>query len=542
MYKTRGKPEDPWNKAASKQEKSLAEAIHVNQLHKNGVVESLNPTPSSIIARQREFSRRRNNYEQFKEIYRMKKFNNNAKEKSKDVSNVTTSSMKSNLSSIVKRYVKGGLNKNNNINEKDTYKYGTLLRAPLGAVKTINVAVPSRYTEDAIFSPSKTDEVEPLNLVQKLRNLENFSDNPNEFINEGFKWQCDLVTELENAKAEVDIGNVQLQQINNILKATKSLGFSATGEKKQKALDKKNLYNVQQKASQKEIPKNNRLLLTLNNVNQRIQKMQNKFFNEERPKYKCIKSPLYNLKLKKNVDILYENQNCMSSLNTVTKIKSENASIQLESAPSKEFENKSSRIYKTISCCGSPRAQQVNSKQTAVMFNNNYNEIPQYEETAKFNITKNIHNTNDILQPKTIRFNIPEPDIFINNVEDNKAEFENIDFVQDYLEDESENESVNESVTSSLKPQLQESIFKSDYLMKEFDLDIKGINYDMNKLSLSSKKKQTKNKFCINNKLLERIEKRNFNHDYITDITDKDLYTSNLDYALKNTLFCVDDK
>ncbi|KAK4877976.1 hypothetical protein RN001_010482 [Aquatica leii] len=108
-----------------------------------------------------------------------------------------------------------------------------------------------------------------------------------------------LQKQLEEVSMELNIGNAQLQQVKKLLDKT------TRGER-----SKKFLYGVNKDVDEK--PRKNeynsdvlgkkRFLLTLNNVQQRMQKMQSKFFNSNGSRYKSVKDVMVEATDRDNID------------------------------------------------------------------------------------------------------------------------------------------------------------------------------------------------------------------------------------------------
>ncbi|KAF5291625.1 hypothetical protein FQA39_LY14347 [Lamprigera yunnana] len=135
---------------------------------------------------------------------------------------------------------------------------------------------------------------------------------------------------LDEVSLELDISNAQLEQVKQLLESS-----SQQQKKTEKVL------------KQKPVPEKNKFLLTLNNVHQRMQKMQHNFFTRNNAPYRSVKA--------------YRNKPCMERLSeesnpeedtakeeTVTYTEAENRII---ASAKEELSTKKGTINKALTQC-----------------------------------------------------------------------------------------------------------------------------------------------------------------------------------------------
>lgn len=545
MYKSRGKPEDPWNKEAAKQEKDLAEAIQVNQIQRNGVDQHLERFLWSPTARQKEIARRQNNYEQFRMIYQDKL-------------------RKSNTSSCLlkEKKVADNCNRQNrlkrNVNRAQTTGASncctkfTNLKAPLNSTKTVKMQVPAPYQEAAIFRPPRLGTAQTLPFLHKLKEIEKLEEKlfQNKKVSTEGGDQADFLKELQEAHIEVDVGNAQLEEINRILKAAKlhngkiwnvvrTLGPVKEGKEEeeeeeplQESRSQTNPKEKTKKVKEKEqiLSKKNRLLLTLNDVNQRIQKMQAKFFSDNRPRYRSVKTKNF---IRSNystaeVEVLYENRN-YDSLGDKRKLDN----LKLPTNSQEPCNDNFARKLTT---------ENITSAETGTSpYNSIYKALPEVDFRVPL---LNLDNSDDIVREFTdqntspINYDTqPSPTIFIDNGKNEMCEQENSLNIPPNTNQRRDKDI---SAQSAFESNLQESILKSDFLMKEFDINPKDIHIDILRKMYSMLENKTSNrKSSLPENIIQRMKNERIEGDY-AKVRNPKLCTPSAHYVLKDTLYCTE--
>lgn len=287
MYRTRGKPEDPINAKAEKQSQELARLINVSPLNfKNSQV-----LPASAAVDKRP--ERIQNYDEFKKNYyhRLESSKNRIK-KSKSLTEARSEY------SIKKQYVQ------QNIVKVNVHK-PAILRAPVRVtktLKTVKVEVPNPNNERAVYVASK-----PKTQTKELRKNS---------VDEG--TQVNLIKELQNINEQVELSNNQLAEINTILKMKRIL--QGTGDELNRTETREQLYAVHRNS--KTVHRNNssrshkkyhsskqhKLMSTLLTVNQRLQKIQEKYLSNTHPRYKSYRESDTKQRKSDPVQVLYENE------------------------------------------------------------------------------------------------------------------------------------------------------------------------------------------------------------------------------------------
>lgn len=294
MYKTRGKPEDPINAKAEKQSQELARLIYVSPLHSKN-----NPLPlASAVADKRP--ERIQNYDEFKKNYYQRL--ESSKNRIKKTKSLTEAQSEY---SIKKQYVQ------QNIVQVNVHK-PAMLRAPVRVtkkLKTVKVEVPNPNNERAVYVASK-QKTESLKTHTKEHELRKKS------VDEG--TQVNLIKELQNINEQVELSNNQLAEINTILKMKRIL--QGTGDELNHTDTREKLYTVNRNS--KTVYRNNssrthkkyhsskqhKLMSTLLTVNQRLQKIQEKYLSNAHPHYKSCKESDAEQRKTDPVQVLFENE------------------------------------------------------------------------------------------------------------------------------------------------------------------------------------------------------------------------------------------
>lgn len=310
MYKVRGKPESSHNRAIAEQHKQLAKAINVQQIPAKHLLRKLQEHTKSPASSIIERSRRRNHFEEFRETYQQRF--QKSQERGTQLKNEMLENVGKWLKSNEEAQNQQEINLVNRIdlqNKKYTDKYygpygdkkPVMLRAPLRNIKSVKVVVPTAKTKRAVVLPprSRKDEL----LLEKLKKMEKTYEDTTKYAEEGV--QVDLLKELEQTRDQIDIASSQLKQIQMLL-----------NQKKKNYLESSESFNIENDRIKTKwlVPSpdlkrktgKSRLIAALNNVNVRLQKMQEKYFNAPHCRYKSI-NEVGKLPVRKDVQVIYEN-------------------------------------------------------------------------------------------------------------------------------------------------------------------------------------------------------------------------------------------
>ncbi|KAF2886769.1 hypothetical protein ILUMI_19404 [Ignelater luminosus] len=538
MYKTRGKPEDPWNKEAAKQEKDLAEAIQVNQIQRNGADQHLQRFLWNPTTRQKEIARRQNNYEQFRMIYQDKlRKSSTSLLKEKKVVDVTC-----NKQNRIKRNV----NRAQTAAPSNCCTKPAILKAPLSSTKTVKVQVPPPHQEAAIFCPPRLGTAQTLPFLHKLKEIEKLEETlvGNKTVSIEGGDQTDFLKELLEAHIEVDVGNAQLEEINRILKAAKlhngkiwnvvrTLG-PVKEEEEPLQENQTNKKETSKKTKEKEetLGKKNRLLLTLNDVNQRIQKMQAKFFSDNRPRYRSVKTRNFirSNYLKDDVELLYKNKN-YDGLGNNKKLDDEDLKLQSNSQEKCNDNFIKEAIFENLTI------EEIGTSP--------FNTIHKFEPEVNFRVPRlNLDSNDDFVKEFTdqttspINYDIqPSPIILTYNDKDEMYEHENSFKIS---ANTNQNSDKGISAKSEFKSKLRESILKSNFLMKEFDINPKDMHFDVLHKVPSILENKTSNRMSLlPENIIQRMKNERIAANHAKGRNAK-LCTPTAHYVLKDTLYCTE--
>lgn len=321
MYRTRGRPEDPWNRDALLKEKAIAETIQIRSLNKTSANDGIRD----------ENARRRLNYEEFRETYQQKF------QKSKEASRNKRAQMSQDLHEYMQRRNQVVIPNpiTNSTQTSTSSKPNVCEKRPSisRGLKTVTVDVPHPKTAGAIIVPqSNIQHKQP--LVPERKELS----------------KTVLMKQLVETQGQIDEANDQLEQIQQLLRdkqlklnSDESLTNVNNNASNVSDLYKKNPFtryalfksseqrlNVMkeykgeigtpfpsglysQKPSATKVAatpeaskdkKTAKIKKTLKDVNDMIQKMQDKYFSKPRTRYKSV---LEYTNKPSPVSVLYEN-------------------------------------------------------------------------------------------------------------------------------------------------------------------------------------------------------------------------------------------
>lgn len=489
MYKIRGRPEDPWNRAALIQEKDLAATIRVNQIRKSGASSRAEKDTPNAAYRQSELARRRKNYEEFKEMYQDRISKSGTR-------NVICKSLEGrteirNINDDVTNFMNRTTSKISGYNDEAQERHKpAMLRAPLRTVKTIKPELPLRHKEEAIICAPKAGGGESLSYHNRLKDVEKFQAKYKN-NNSTDESQSNIFDELrEKTNYEVDVSTAQLEEIKKLLDASKFKSQTTSN-------NRSNLYNIST-ASQKKVNHNKEIdtrkktkfLLTLNNVEERIQKMQEKFFKNDRPYYKTVAN--FNKFRKNPTKILYKNTRCV---------------------------NKKS--------------------EQEVFFDNLPQENPKYQKNVRLSPVPRLYD-NSTTSPRLFDVEHEKLDEYLQfsgyNSKPNSPKFQD----DSYSKREEYLYKINKGIETkqNLNAIVDDKCLKSEYLAREFDTNAKQDAYDVSELfsaiSYGNDSNQNDNQKKFKNQQFYRPE-----IDY--RIKKNVGFAIPMDYTLKNTLYSTDD-
>lgn len=318
MYKTRGRPEDPWNQEAAIKEKSIAETIQIRPLHKTSINSIDNPM-TYVGASRDERTRRRQHYEEFRETYQQKF------QRLKEESLQKKLLMKQELDEYMES--KRDINQNIFSQSRQT-STSNRLTIP-DSIKTISVEAPHPRKTGAISLPpnqsSTFSKILPVNKsVSKTILMKQLAETQ-EQINEANDQLLQIQTILKQKQKKFDTSeetisppNVAdlyknnpfarytlLQSSNHRLDNKFEIGTPFPSglytKKPENETATKNSTSSRSKSS-----KESKIKQTLKDVNDMIQKMQEKYFAKNRTKYRSIDNYMKNSKAP--VSVLFENE------------------------------------------------------------------------------------------------------------------------------------------------------------------------------------------------------------------------------------------
>ncbi|XP_065157444.1 uncharacterized protein [Atheta coriaria] len=456
--KIRGRPDDPKNKAIAAAKSSLAKTITVNPLSPFAQI----PEPSEL-----EAAKSRQHYNEFKKSYQLRH----------SALSLRTPSTKFRMPIIresqhCEMYKLSTPTPSLKLVEKKS-----ISQRPNTQDKLVNV--PS-WTQDSEAEYNRyTDDAQAMMLLEKLKQLEiNYTQSQNSKISQFSQHSQEsqnagTQSVLEQAEKEAEVGQEQLDTIRKLLQVDKStskpgvsLPFIEEEEEEQKEdhpklKQKKLVENVKEKISK---CKKKNMVITLNTLNQRIQKMHEKYFNEPRVQYKSLKDIEKRLKLEKSIEVLYANEGFDPD--------KEISQILLENTPEKQDSNIS------LNSDLESKTKSVNIIRKAMSIPLERHEFTTDVSSDNYLLNKKIKNVHfhgdEIIEPES------DSDLDIltsRNETENTVKSNDTNCTTKYqsakvdvlLSPQPSAESTSSKSASTLHS-IQDSILKSEYLMKEFDL------------------------------------------------------------------------
>lgn len=322
MFKTRGKPSDPNNLKYAKDCESLSDAIHINQLCKN----ETSRQNKEISKSSKELFSRRKNFEAFKETYqqRLRK----AQKKYTFESDLETSNYQQQDLFFVPKYEDLDVYKQHEMEVKELMKK-PLLSQPFKQMKTIKVEVPVPHKTTAVWCPPKVksrEKVKPRNnqkkdseedaysILRKIEELEacralEAASHP------------DLLCQLQEANEQVDVASLQLQHIHSLIRNRKAILDKQQDKDKKSEMSKNTSWFVGRIPKTDKSDKAKKLTKTLQTFNSRLSAMQERMAKTKFI-YKSIddilKMPIEKSR-KAAVEVLYKNEKCPKKAEEVAK-------------------------------------------------------------------------------------------------------------------------------------------------------------------------------------------------------------------------------
>lgn len=313
MYRTRGKPDDPLNIKVAQQHKLLSEAIQIN---------SLNTFISETVEqKQKELQRRRHHFDEFRETYQER----------------------------LKKYQKKTWPGQFVTNEHKP----VFIKAPLKPVRTVTVEIPLIAQQNAVWCPGKSNSdgmacikktrqnnnnkiasKETCEILRKLNEIEKKIERKDDSV------QAEVFKEIQEVNEEINIAELQLKQIHSLIENKKQATSQTKSNDTMKPKKSSTTWMVEHgtRNDKNELTGAKRLVNTLSVLNQRLQKIQNKF--QSKSAYKSIKDYLSN---RKSLEVIYENSNFKAK----PKMKELETDLKHHYSPQKSI--KKSAISQTIS-------------------------------------------------------------------------------------------------------------------------------------------------------------------------------------------------
>lgn len=303
MYKPRGKPFYSWNRAPVPNDQELTSSIQIKALNTKDYLRKFqfkNPLKPS-----EETLRRRVHFEEFRETYQQRF------QKSQEKSNALKLQMVTNINKWMEDQAPDDTYDMEFVNPVRirhrrgvrTEKQPVMLRAPLRTIKTVKVEVPTWTTQAVVTPPPKLSTAD--SLIEKLKKLEQAKSCTAGVNEEGV--QVDLMKELTDTRAEIDVASTQLRKIQTLLDERRILASIQEDEpvnipKQPERMKTK--WSITHSVSKQKAGRN-KLLDALKTVNNRLQRMQDQYFSNPHHKYKSLKQVTNNLA---DVDIIYKNK------------------------------------------------------------------------------------------------------------------------------------------------------------------------------------------------------------------------------------------
>lgn len=298
MYKTRGRPEDPWNQEAAIKERSIADTIQIRSLNKSSESNDDNQK-SYMIGLRDERTRRRQHYEEFRETYQQRF------QRIKEESLQKKLSMKQELDDYMES--KRNLNKNLLPRSTQTSIYSKICTP--NAIKTVSVEAPHPRKTGAISLPparSSTLNRWPVNKSTSKTMLMKQLAETQEQIDEANDQLLQIQTILKQKQSKFDTSETKTS-VNNVADLYKNNPFARYTllQSSDYRLDNKfeigtpfpsGLYTKKAEkestsinsSSSSKNAKEKKIKQTLKDVNDMIQKMQQKYFCKNRTRYRSM--------------------------------------------------------------------------------------------------------------------------------------------------------------------------------------------------------------------------------------------------------------
>lgn len=468
----------------------------------------LKRVPSS----KRELLKRNNHFEEFKKAFNDRKASRLLKERIESSKNDRNDT----LGEILKRY---GVK---HINQKESKP--AMRRAPLKTIKTVGIEIPAHCGEEAIIAAPKKRTVETfVDIAKPIRKEKpkvrikdvaeekemSLPESPSKYL---------IEEQLLQTREEIDMANCQLEQIRSLLNNRKSSLSPVKEEEIEEMEEKTNL--VRQVIDRKSSPiqprtqwtvksldngrtksKKNKLMSTLNNLNQRLQRIQEKYFNEPKVRYKSI-SDFIPPRSKETIQTLYKN-------------------FEYKRDPSKLVvdPNEDDEVYDHDTIQYVQQLVKRTQKLTKI-------------DKARTPPTENPETSESILVLMPPKGDEPTQSDACISVEENKANNNNNNN-RGILKKQCNSTAVIDTVLEA--PVLQKSICRSNYLMKEFNVGSDEKSFDLSKLLLPKYDENSSMESLKKNVRFSKYLQRNEAN------KDTRLY-SNIDLALKNSLFYHDEQ
>lgn len=150
MFRIRGKPDDPKNIKTAEQHRHLSGAIHVNSLYQLGDARAID-----LTEKQKELQRRRQHFHEFRETYqdRLQKYQKRS----------------GNAAGTSEFTIKGFFETSPKIGTRSEYK-PVYVKAPLKSVKTVSVEIPVIAKQNAVWCPGRLKSTGLVDDAQKKKN------------------------------------------------------------------------------------------------------------------------------------------------------------------------------------------------------------------------------------------------------------------------------------------------------------------------------------------------------------------------------------
>ncbi|GJQ68995.1 hypothetical protein Trydic_g6173 [Trypoxylus dichotomus] len=477
---------------------SLSDSVKVNKLKGSQLSVYFNVLKNESHSKQ-EIIKRNNHFEEFKKTCLTKQAAKLAKE-DKVVKN-----KKGTVGEILKQF---------GMKSPRVYHKSAFRRAPLRKIKTVGIEIPASYKAEAIYMPPKKKEVaEFINITQSIRKskpkvqiqevpeikevekIEEIEEEPKRSSKSTIEKQLQITRE------EIDTANLQLAQIQSLLNSRKA-SLSPVREEEEEVEEKTRLVKqlVDKKCSpilprtqwtvksldddRRSKSRKNKLMVTLTSLNQHLQRIQEKYFSEPKIKYKSV-SDFVPPRTKPALETLFKNESETVSSDTADYIQ--------------DLIKRTEKLTRINKPNNQPNHKVETNDSILVLMppkqENHFDDSPAHakgEECGELNKT-----TKGILKNK-----ISSTDGFDTVLE---------------------------------APILQESICKSNYLMKEFNLTSNNKNFDLSALLLHDRDDSSSSECFKKNVRFSQSSRKNFS-------SNETQLLPGIEIALKNSLFYCDEQ